>query len=488
MTEYKNIFLFYMVLPVVMAGHSFLCQYLLSSENIHLTLFIIDISLSVFIICLSNKIVLIFISFIQTLFSLFCSSYIEILGTPPTLNSIINGYTHISGIDISSLLTYIDLQSLYIFSGFFIFQIFLCRYRTTRYRLPIALASLILCIGMHIDACAKQPFSVFSPEETYKKAKKGFFTPPIKRSIQYREYIATFIIDYLYSDYITPPPSLPGNTDKLPLIAPSDKISFIQVECLDFELVEQQVDGKFVMPFLHSLLADSILLRLDGTKKLASANSDFEIFNGLEARQDIVHYEYETSYPRSLIAHLVRTGLPAEVFHGLPADYMNLKAAYKLQGFTKYHDLYTMKQAGVEPINCWWAGVISDKSLFDYAAKHITEDPFIHFIITMTMHLPEHVDKVVSEKLFTSSKKSNFFTLAHDTDAALKHYIQSLPDGAIVFLWGDHRSYSSDNSGTIPFIVYKKGEKNYFDGRDIPDLTRSNMYYYIKHLFNIKLQ
>lgn len=175
MTGYKNIFLFYMVLPVVMAGHSFLCQYLLSSENIHLTLFIIDISLSVFIICLSNKIFLIFISFIQTLFSLFCSSYIEILGTPPTLNSIINGYTHISGIDISSLLTYIDLQSLYIFSGFFIFQIFLCRYRTTKYRLPIALASLILCIGMHIDACAKQPFSVFSPEETYKKAKKRIF-------------------------------------------------------------------------------------------------------------------------------------------------------------------------------------------------------------------------------------------------------------------------------------------------------------------------
>ena len=118
MTEYKNIFLFYMVLPVVMAGHSFLCQYLLSSENIHLTLFIIDISLSVFIVCLSNKIFLIFISFIQTLFSLFCSSYIEILGTPPTLNSIINGYTHISGIDISSLLTYIDLQSLYIFQDF----------------------------------------------------------------------------------------------------------------------------------------------------------------------------------------------------------------------------------------------------------------------------------------------------------------------------------------------------------------------------------
>lgn len=471
-----------------MAGHSFLCQYLLSSENIHLTLFIIDFSLSLFIVCLSNTAILVCISFLQTLFSIFCSSYIKILGAPPTLNSIINGHAQISGIDISSLLTYIDEQSLCIFSGFFIFQIFLCRYRTIKYRLQISIASIILCICMHIDACTKQPLSVFSPEEKYEKAKKGIFAPPIKRSIQYRGYIATFIIDYLYSDYITPPPSLPGNTDKLPLIATSDKIVFIQVECLDFELVDQQIDGQFVMPFLHSLLPDSILLRLDGTKKLASANSDFEIFNGLEAQQDVVHYEYETSYPRSLIAHLVRTGLPAEVFHGLPADYMNLKAAYRLQGFTKYHDLYTMKQAGVEPIDCWWAGVISDKNLFNYAAKQIKEGPFVHFIITMTMHLPEYTEKIVSKELFASSKKSKFFTLAHDTDAALRHYIQSLPDGAIVFLWGDHRSYSNDNSGSIPFIVYKKGEKNYFDGRNIPDLTRSNIYYYLKRFFRIKLQ
>lgn len=471
-----------------MACHSFLCQYLLNQENIHITLFIIDISLSLFIVCISNTSFLIFISFIQASFSIFCSSYIKILGTPPTLNSIINGYTQISGIDISSILTYIDVQSLCIFSGFLISQIFICKYRTTKYRIPIALFSIVICIIMHIDACAKQPLSAFSPEEKYKKAQKGIFTPPIKRSIQYRGYIATFFIDYLYSDYITPPPSLPGNTDKLPLITPSDKIVFIQVECLDFELIEQQVDGQFVMPFLHSLLADSILLRLDGTKKLASANSDFEIFNGLEAQQDVVHYEYETSYPRSLIALLVRTGLPAEVFHGLPADYMNLKAAYRLQGFTKYHDLYTMKQSGIEPINCWWAGVISDKDLFHYAAKHITEDKFIHFIITMTMHLPEYTDKIVSKELFTSSKKTKFFTLAHDTDAALRHYIQLLPDGTIVFIWGDHRSYSIDNSGSIPFIVYKKGEKNYFDGRDIPDLTRSKMYYYLKNFFRIKLQ
>ena len=94
MKAYKNIFLFYIVLPLVMAGHSFLYQYLLSSENIHLTLFIIDVSLSVFIVCLSNTAILVCISFLQTLFSIFCSSYIKILGTQPTLRACLE--THLS--------------------------------------------------------------------------------------------------------------------------------------------------------------------------------------------------------------------------------------------------------------------------------------------------------------------------------------------------------------------------------------------------------
>lgn len=92
----------------------------------------------------------------------------------------------------------------------------------------------------------------------------------------------------------------------------------MQVESLDFELLEMDVDGRPVMPFLRSLLPDAILLRLDGTKKLASANSDFELFNGLEASPDFVHYEYENAYPRSLIAQLGSGGRPVEVFMVCP--------------------------------------------------------------------------------------------------------------------------------------------------------------------------
>lgn len=237
------------------------------------------------------------------------------------------------------------------------------------------------------------------------------------------------------------------------------------------------------MPFLRSLLPDAILLRLDGTKKLASANSDFELFNGLEASPDFVHYEYENAYPRSLIAQLGSGGRPVEVFHGLPANYMNLRAAYKLQGFSRYHDIEVMRAAGVRPLDCWWAGVVTDKDLFDYAAQQMPSGPFVQFIITMSMHLPEYVDRIAPERRFCSSSRSAFLTLAHDTDIALRHYVAKLPQGAMLILWGDHRSYSRDNSGLIPFLVYIKGASLHFDGRDLPVMSRCSMYYYLQKIF-----
>ena len=214
-----------------------------------------------------------------------------------------------------------------------------------------------------------------------------------------------------------------------------------------------------------------------------SANSDFELFNGLEASPDIVHYEYEDAYPRSLIPRLAAGGRPVEVFHGLPASYMNLKAAYKLQGFSRYHDIEVMRAAGVRPLDCWWAGVVRDRDLFDYAARQLPPGPFVQFIITMSMHLPEYVDLVTPELRFRSSPRSAFLTLAHDTDAALRRYVEKLPQGTMLILWGDHRSYSRDNSGLIPFLVHTKGSSLHFDGRQLPVLSRCSMYSYLQKIF-----
>lgn len=472
-------------LALLMAGQSLTTQYL-SGVDIR-GLVLADIAASLLLVLVCGTRFLRIVSLLQGLLSLFCLSYAASMGMPPTLAAILNGSRQIAGMDLRSLWTYIDPAALVALSLLVAIQCWLCG-RKPRYRHRwLAIIPACALLATQYNACLLQPPRHFTPEFILGEGRSRF-EPPARRSLKYRGYLGTFLME-LGSGTAFTPPYVPARTcssawtDQIPVPAAPSQLALVQVESLDFELLEMDVDGRPVMPFLRSLLPDAILLRLDGTKKLASANSDFELFNGLEASPDFVHYEYENAYPRSLIAQLGSGGRPVEVFHGLPANYMNLRAAYKLQGFSRYHDIEVMRAAGVRPLDCWWAGVVTDKDLFDYAAQQMPSGPFVQFIITMSMHLPKYVDRIAPERRFCSSSRSAFLTLAHDTDIALRHYVAKLPQGAMLILWGDHRSYSRDNSGLIPFLVYIKGASLHFDGRDLPVMSRCSMYFYLQRIF-----
>ncbi|WP_418733116.1 sulfatase-like hydrolase/transferase [Desulfovibrio sp.] len=468
-----------------MAGQSLTTQYL-SGVDIR-GLVLADIAASLLLVLVCGTRFLRIVSLLQGLLSLFCLSYAASMGMPPTLAAILNGSRQIAGMDLRSLWTYIDPAALVALSLLVAIQCWLCGHKPRYRHRWLAIIPACALLATQYNACLLQPPRHFTPEFILGEGRSRF-EPPARRSLKYRGYLGTFLME-LGSGTAFTPPYVPARTcssawtDQIPVPAAPSQLALVQVESLDFELLEMDVDGRPVMPFLRSLLPDAILLRLDGTKKLASANSDFELFNGLEASPDFVHYEYEYAYPRSLIAQLGSGGRPVEVFHGLPANYMNLRAAYKLQGFSRYHDIEVMRAAGVRPLDCWWAGVVTDKDLFDYAAQQMPSGPFVQFIITMSMHLPEYVDRIAPERRFCSSSRSAFLTLAHDTDIALRHYVAKLPQGAMLILWGDHRSYSRDNSGLIPFLVYIKGASLHFDGRDLPVMSRCSMYYYLQKIF-----
>lgn len=470
---------------LLMISQSLITQYL-SGVKIQ-GLILADIAASLLLVLACGTRFLRITILLQGLFSLFCLSYASSMGMPPTLTAILNGSKQIAGMDLRSLWTYLDPIALVSLSLLVAVQYWLCGHKPRYRRRWLALFPACVLLATQYNACLLQPPRHFTPEFVLGEGRSQF-EPPARRSLKYRGYLGTFLMELgtgtaFDSAYVPARACSSAGTGQIPVPAAPSQLALVQVESLDFELLEMDVDGQPVMPFLRSLLPNAILLRLDGTKKLASANSDFEIFNGLEASADFVHYEYEKAYPRSVITQLGTGERPVEVFHGLPASYMNLRAAYKLQGFSRYHDIETMRAAGVKPLDCWWAGGVKDKDLFDYAAQQMPSGPFVQFIITMSMHLPEYVDLVTSERYFCSSSKSDFLTLAHDTDAALRNYVTQLPQGAMLILWGDHRSYSRDNSGLIPFIVYVNGSNIHFDGRNLPIMSRCNMYFYLQKIF-----
>ena len=426
---------------------------------------------------------------LQGMCSLFVLSYHTALGMSPTLADLINGTAYAIDMGAISLFYHVDMIALVWLVPCCGLLFLLCgkKYSTNHIRRWSLLSFSIIIIAL-ILTLDKQPLSDFFPENyTRGGGGKDYFASPGRRSLQLRGYLCSFALELGTKSAwsfrnLRPLPCSDEGIEAIPVPPKSSCVALIQVESLDWDLLHRKVEGELVMPFLHSLLPNSIVLPLDGTKKLASANSDFEIFNGQEAIASVVHYEFLTNYPRSIFQCLKKEGRRTIAFHGLPADYMNLEAAYKLMGIEKFRALESIKADGVIPLPVWWAGVIRDEDLLAYAAERLPSGPFVQFIITMNMHLPEHVGLLSEHPLFHSPDAS-FLTTARTTDDALRHYVEALPEDTLLILWGDHRSYGR-STGDVPFIIHTKGQSHPFDGTSINGLTRCKMYYYLRKIFS----
>lgn len=424
---------------------------------------------------------------LQGLFSLFCLSYAKTLGMPPTLADLVNGTGYVAGMGLTSLFSYVDASALIWLAACCLTALLLCG-RKARYGRARrwALVPLAVLVAAHVLSLGKQPLGDFFPQSYTSRTDKNYFASPGRRSLKWRGYLASFTLELTTGAAwsfrnIQPAPCDAEGIATIPVPPASPHVALIQVESLDWELLNREVNGEQVMPFLHSLLSSSVVLRLNGDKKLASANSDFEVFNGQDAASSMVHYEFLLSYPRSIFACLARDGRAVMAFHGLPADYMNLGAAYPLMGIGDYRALERLRADGLTPLPCWWAGVIRDEDLLAYAARHQPDGPFVQFSITMNMHLPEHVKLLTDTLLFDGAPDAAFLTTARTTDNALRDYVAALPGDALIILWGDHRSYGR-TSGDIPFIVHSKGRSHPFDGSGLQGLTRCKMYHYLRKI------
>ena len=120
--------------------------------------------------------------------------------------------------------------------------------------------------------------------------------------------------------------------------------------------------------------------------------------------------------------------------------------------------------------------------MFRFNKKYcLAAAPFVHFIITITMH---GGNPPISGRFVRSGYASD----SAYYDQALSEYIQNLPEGCTVFIYGDHQSYSGPNrDGTVPFLIYQ-------NNRDLSELqtkiagqtvfSRCEISLYLRKLFS----
>ncbi len=413
--------------------------------------------------------------------SLFIIVYIDIFGQAPTLTSILSGTQYVGGIP---LVQYIPLSVLFLYSLFFVLiQILITVTPKYKRKNKCVVALLLSIVGVHTVLLLAKPIEY----EKYPEDLSG-----VKRySIATRGTIATYLFEYVMNMHKSPisifyeMQKMTNDISRLPLLPVLGNVALLQVECLGYELLDEKIDAKLVMPFIHSLQKNSVILKVDGEKVLGSANSDYEVLTTRKASPDFMAYDVVTTFSGNIVEKLAMQGFQTRAFHNCYASYMNRGDAFTRMGFHEKYFSDEMVRAGYVPIpDIWQERTFSDIDLFDFliSAKADGNKKYFDFILTFSMHEPryiKHIDR------FLKNRDAAYYSACNDTDIALQKYYESLEDGTLLVIYGDHKSYFGKSTPYVPFIFHIKGASHSFVGTDTV-YVRTDMSHYIRALLGIQ--
>ena len=250
----------------------------------------------------------------------------------------------------------------------------------------------------------------------------------------------------------------------IPVPEPGNTVVLMQVESLDFASLGMRVNDRPVLPFLDALTKRSVTLRTFAPHKVGSCNSDYEILNGRVADQNVLYYTYIKEYPDSIIHTLERRGYATTMFHGLDGKLFNLREAYTAQGFSRLVFKEELCEAGYQPSSYIMKHVM-DEHVLEAAGKAVNkEERQAQFIVTMSTHIP--FIGAAPEFKSAGGTFARYVSSLNYFDMHFARYYETLPEGTLLILWGDHGSDVDypprypRNGRQVPFIVHVKDGKS----------------------------
>jgi phosphoglycerol transferase MdoB-like AlkP superfamily enzyme len=262
--------------------------------------------------------------------------------------------------------------------------------------------------------------------------------------------------------------------DRLSAVEPAwiwgNKVVVIQVESLDWAVLDYRNDGRAVTPYLNNLARHSRLFKVKASHAIGSLDMDYAVLSGGAPSSRIITYQipnipYENALPR----FLQRRGFHTVSFHGNNGDFFNRRANFDRMGFD---EIWFSEEFDNKPVDRSSWGV-RDVELFRLSSRKMREStrPEFHFIITMDSHVPWNLIRDSEKELFPGSRNSeeNYLNSIRLVDHNLRDYIESLPKGTLVILYGDHssgveykdfHSAHSEKGEFVPCVIHVCGDIN----------------------------
>lgn len=249
-------------------------------------------------------------------------------------------------------------------------------------------------------------------------------------------------------------------------IALGNRVAIIQAESLDYQIVDFTVAGRRVMPFLSQLRRRSMQYKVRPIHLSGSSDADFTLLTGLMpvgavAPFRITGFPYQNTLPQLARAH----GYRSLFFHGNKGTFFSRRTALKQMDFDRVYFERELLAAGLKPSKIG----VADNQVLQFSARLLAEatHPTIHFVITLTTHAPYDYLPNDAELMFPNPDLTErYYNNMRFLDTTLQHYVEALPEGTTIVIYGDHDSsviYGDkvghyDPTGFVPVFIYRKGD------------------------------
>jgi len=124
-------------------------------------------------------------------------------------------------------------------------------------------------------------------------------------------------------------------------LAAQNSVLLVQIESLDWEIINRNEKGVAVTPFLNELACGATLMKLKAnhSRSAGSAGSDFQILTGLRpSKSSNIYSDREFSWGNRLPQSAMQNRFSFEMIHGNDSTFLHRKSAYRAMGVTHFRD------------------------------------------------------------------------------------------------------------------------------------------------------
>lgn len=268
----------------------------------------------------------------------------------------------------------------------------------------------------------------------------------------------TEIINYTKSNYADPNPAYFG-------LAKDMNVIYLHLESMQSFLIDYQLQGEEVTPFLNSLAKNENTFYFDNfyhqTAQGKTSDAEFMLENslyGLPQGSAFITKGQNTYQAAPSI--LKDYGYTSAVFHGNNGSFWNRNVIYNKFGYDKFFDANYYDTSDSK--NMAEYGLL-DKPFFEQSQPLLETlpQPFYTKLITVANHFPYKMDQALTtiEKATTGdSSVDNYFQTARYADEAIEQFFtylkeSGLYDNTMIVMYGDHYGISDNHNRAMEQIL-----------------------------------